>query len=410
MKKIVFFLIIVSITSLLSAQLDTIGKYPYLYHYNWPETGVIQNASVYCTILTNSAKSPAYWGDSVDWWINYWGSPSVFACEYALYQHTDIPLNVIGLAIGYQSYGANLIKSVRLYDSTMTELALVSGTYSQNPPNITVYTDTNAHHFFFPGLDIQYDQSNLPNTYLYYEFFDKEIVVSGDYYIGYYPEFPSCSALLPAYIYETHGEPYHFTNQFRLRVDSVWSPIRTSPNVPVLFAILKLPCEPLDSVSLVAGADGCLHVDWEAPELQSSWTVSLTLPNGSEIMQPTDTNHWEYCGITPGAYYRVKVRSRCDDINGHSWSDWSREFSVGNPQAISETALPTLDVHPNPTDGTVLIPAEGIREVWCVAADGRRTQLVMKNGNVSLKDHTAGLYVLEIQTDEGLFSAKVIKK
>ncbi len=409
MKKIVlFFVIIANAINVLSAQLDTIGKYPYLYHYNWPETGVVQDDSVYCGILLDSPKSPAYWGDSVDWWINYWGSPSVRACEYALYQHTDTPLNIIGLALNFQA-GRFSNKIIRLYDSTMTELASASGMFSEIWTPYTVYTDTNAHHFFFPGLDIQYDQSNVADTYLYYEFFDKEVVVSGDYYIGYYPEYSICAALLPSYIYETHGEPYHFANQFRLRVDSVWSPIRTSPNVPVLFAILKLPCEPLDSVSLVAGTDGCLHVDWEAPELQSSWTVSLTLPNGSEIVQPTDTNHWEYCGITPGAYYRVKVRSRCDDINGHSWSDWSREFSIGH-QAIDETALPTLDVHPNPTDGTVVIPAEGIREVWCVAADGRRSQLKVKNGQVSLKDYPAGLYMLEIQTDEGLFSAKVVKQ
>jgi hypothetical protein len=133
------------------------------------------------------------------------------------------------------------------------------------------------------------------------------------------------------------------------------------------------------------------------------------MPDGSEILQPTDTNHWEYCGLATNQRYTVHVRSRCDDINGHSWSDWGDGFSVGH-QSIAETALPTLDVHPNPTDGTVAIPVEGIREVWCVAADGRRTQLVIKNGQVSLKDYPEGLYVLEIQTDEGLFTAKVVKR
>ena len=73
----------------------------------------------------------------------------------------------------------------------------------------------------------------------------------------------------------------------------------------------------------------------------------------------------------------------------------------------------------------MLIPAEGIREVWCVAADGRRSRLEVKDGlgdrsgakvydkvsgQVSLKDYPAGLYVLEIQTAEGLFAAKVVKR
>ena len=32
------------------------------------------------------------------------------------------------------------------------------------------------------------------------------------------------------------------------------------------------------------------------------------------------------------------------------------------------------------------------------------------SGQVSLKDYPAGLYVLEIQTAEGLFTAKVVKR
>ena len=32
------------------------------------------------------------------------------------------------------------------------------------------------------------------------------------------------------------------------------------------------------------------------------------------------------------------------------------------------------------------------------------------SGQVSLKDYPAGLYVLEIQTAEGLFAAKVMKR
>ena len=397
------------------SQLDTIGKYPYLYHYNWPETGVVQSDSVYCNVYLSLDGGIIGSGDDLAWWVDYLDSIGGRVCEYAVYQHTDTPLTVIGLAIGNQVNMSSLYKSLRLYDSTMTEIASVRGIFSSGIRD-SLQADTNVHHFYFPGIativnptpTVQASESII--TYIYYAFFDKEVEVSGDYYIGFQYETSACSWMDPNYMAELHGAPYHFASNFRYRVDTIWSPIRTSRYVPTLFAILKFPCEPVDSVSVVLGSDGCLTVDWEAPELQSSWTVSLTLPDGSEIVQPTDTNHWEYCGLAPGAYYRVKVRSRCDDIDGHSWSDWSREFSVGNPQAIAETALPTLEVHPNPTDGTVLIPAEGIREVWCVAADGRRTRLEVKDSQVSLKEYPAGLYVLEIQTAEGLYSAKVVKR
>ncbi len=414
MKKISYIaILLVGFMQTSYAQLDTIGKYPYLYHYNWPETGVVQSDSVYCNVYLGSTEGGCYISNDRDWWNNFFASlNSARICEYAVYQHTDTPLTVIGLAVGYQLVDYFSYKKISLFDSSMTELASVHGRYCFLTFD-SLYMDTNAHQFYFPGLALPVNPTaevtDDPASYFYYEFFDKEIVVSGDFYIGYYNETHQCMSQLPAYLRELHGAPYHIASPFRLRIDSVWSPIKTSIYVPTLFAILKFPCEPVDSVSVVLGSDGCLTVDWERPELQSSWTVRLTMPDGSEILQPTDTNHWEYCGLATNQRYTVHVRSRCDDINGHSWSDWGDGFSVGH-QSIAETALPTLDVHPNPTDGTVAIPVEGIREVWCVAADGRRTQLVMKNGNVSLKDHTAGLDVLEIETGEGLFAAKVIKK
>ena len=85
-------------------------------------------------------------------------------------------------------------------------------------------------------------------------------------------------------------------------------------------------------------------------------------------------------------------------------------FYVFNNLAIEQNGLPVVEVYPNPTDGTVVVPSEGVKEVWCVAADGRRTRLEVKDGRVSLKDYPAGVYVLEVQTCEGLFAAKVVRQ
>ncbi len=109
--------------------------------------------------------------------------------------------------------------------------------------------------------------------------------------------------------------------------------------------------------------------------------------------------------------YTARLARVCqrDILVQSNWGDQTT-FLIMNNLAIEQSSIPTLEVYPNPTDGTVRIDAEGIREVWCVAADGKRTQLSVKNGQVSLKDYPAGLYVLEIQTDEGLYTAKVVKK
>ncbi len=114
-----------------------------------------------------------------------------------------------------------------------------------------------------------------------------------------------------------------------------------------------------------------------------------------------------------GTLYSAWVRGQCHYATpGYDtviWSNWGSTH-ISLPLSVQEANAQMLDVTPNPTDGTVNIGAEGIREVWCVAADGKRTQLSVKNGQVSLKDYPAGLYVLEIQTDEGLYTAKVVRR
>ena len=70
----------------------------------------------------------------------------------------------------------------------------------------------------------------------------------------------------------------------------------------------------------------------------------------------------------------------------------------------------SIAVTPNPTRGTVHVEAEGVRAVWLVAADGRRTQLPCKDGTVSLAAFAPGLYVLEVQTADGVYKAKVVRE
>lgn len=114
-----------------------------------------------------------------------------------------------------------------------------------------------------------------------------------------------------------------------------------------------------------------------------------------------------------GTLYSVWVRGQCHYATAAYdtviWSNWGSTY-ISLPLSIEEANATMLDVTPNPTDGMVRIGAEGVKEVWCVSADGRRTRLKVKNGQVSLKSQPAGLYVLEIQTAEGLYTAKVVRR
>ena len=351
-------------------------------------------------------------GDDFSWWNDYFNSLNRGGvCEYALYQHTDTPLNVIGLAIGNEAYAASFYRIITLYDSTMTELASVRGRFSSITMD-SVLADTNAHHFYYPGVSIPYpsegfDPSESIFTYVYYAFFDKdvEITVNGDYYIGFRFDESACMWSDPHNnMNELHGEPYHFASQFRYRIDTIWSPIRTSRIVPTLFAILKFPCEPVDSVSVALDSNGCLTVDWEQPALQSSWKVRLTMPDGSEIIQPTDSNHWEYCGLATDQHYTVHVLSRCDDIDGYSWSDWSDGFSCEPPQGVDAIRHePQFDISPNPASGTVIIEcasAEGTVEL--VDVQGRTLlSAPATQRTLDISRLSAGSYIVRLTTPGG---------
>ncbi len=83
------------------------------------------------------------------------------------------------------------------------------------------------------------------------------------------------------------------------------------------------------------------------------------------------------------------------------------------PVAVPYIPLQSSDmlaVWPNPTHNVVHLACRGVRAVWIVAADGRRTQLQCKDGTVSLAAFAPGLYVLEVQTDDGVYKAKVVKE
>ena len=410
MKKIVVFLFsIVLFQTVGTAQVDTIGKYPYLYYYNWPQTGVIHDGTIMC--ITGIEAVPAGITSSES---NYWSAtyPGGHICEYAVAQHTDDTIEAIGLAVAWGTGWYDDTMRVVLYDSAMNGLDSVSRLY--NIRYDLMLADTSAHHFYYPGFvcdtstdyaSLGINVNDLPKTYVYFDFFKSPVYLYGDFHIGLRPDNDAmyCVNLpYPSTMYEWHSAPYNFNATYRLKIDNVWREKRFSTYVPIIFVIQKLPCEPVDSVSVVLGSDGCLTVDWEQPALQSSWTVRLTLPDGSEITQPTDTNHWEYCGLATNQRYTIHVRSRCDDINGYSWSDWGSGFSVGNA-GITATEGPAFELNPNPASGTVTVSCEAMEGTLEVVDMQGRVVLTAPatQHTLDISRLAAGSYFVRLTTQDG---------
>ena len=402
MRKIILTLLLLSTGVATEAQLDTLGKYPYLYHYNWPETGIMHD-SLYCTATVMYGRYPL---DEATYWVDNYTSQGVHYWEYAVLQHLDEPTSAIGIAVGYGTGVAGTSSVISLLDSSMAEVVNVVMNYMNN---YWPLTDTNWHQFKIPG----YDQPNQIYTNLYYLFFEKPIVVTGDYFIRMAMDPADTATLSPApiisqvvYLTESHDAPYNFPlNMYRMNIDGVWDSLRTSRSYPMLFLIIDPPCHAVDSMEVEVGADGCLRVSWEKPKLQSQWMVSLVADGGGEILQPTDTNYWEYCSLTPGRRYTVRLRSRCDNLYSHSWSDWGEPVSFGENQGIEAVTEPAVSVVPNPAADRVAVRCGGrMTAVEVVDALGRTVLSIDGGGNEATLDVSAlptGLYTVLVTTEQG---------
>jgi hypothetical protein len=425
MKKILFVMFAFMAVGV-QAQMDTMGKYPYLYYYNWPETGVWYGTD-YCGLLISGKNIPYH-----------------TTTEFALYQHTDTPLEIVGLAIGWGTGGSSTIPGYNqvkttLYDSAMNEMDSFHGVYYEADEN-TLNKDTSAHLFFYPG----YLMRRLPLSshiwdtnyigiynYVYFRFFDSvSYTLTGDFYIGlsydnFIEEHLNAAPLTFQCIREIHDSlvdliptvTSHYTpTAARYKMtNEVWSELVLDTGwVPVLFAIVKVPCVAVDSMTVTVGPDGCLRADWvrPLPLVQSAWQVRLVMPNGSEVMQSVDTNHWEYCGLSPNLTYTVYLRSQCDKVDGgHEWSDWSGAFySVySSTQSLADVGRheAAVTLRPNPATDEVTVAAEGVAGTVTVSVmdmagaevlrhEGARLPLTMGTSSLA-----AGTYVVRVTTTHG---------
>ena len=415
-RRLIFFAIFIALglNGVVCAQCDTVLKYPYFYFYGWPDT-IGYFDSTLC--MTNEIQSPL-----PDY--NIWYATGHRCREFALYQHTDKVLHAVGIAFCDKSGSSAIKDELTLYDSSMNILARdTSGLVDPNQwywggdtVNYKILKFPGMqHNFMYDGL---YDEIVLKKLY-----FKDPIDVIGDFWIGiahWYPNPVYRNLPILNYAEELHDPPLHFTgSRYRLLVDSVgWCEDTTWPVLPLLFLIIVPQCDNVDSLEVVTNTDSCIAVRWNVEGPQTHWMVKCESADGTtQIIEPVDTNYWEYCGVQPNTTYTISVQARCDFCGDMVWSPgycnavYVTTPNNGGGEGIEEAMLAGMvTLSPNPTSGAVHIEAEGVREVWLVAADGRRTQLQCKDGTVSLAAFAPGLYVLEVQTADGLFKAKVVRE
>ncbi len=394
-----------------AVQCDTLQTYPYLYFYNWPDTARYHDGEL-CT------TSEEYWYRD-ERLVDY--APNLTTGCFAVYQHTDEPLHVVGLAFGPDVFPMKYT----LYDSTRNEI--ISDTawcQSTNKPDfwnnyIWDYVDTSRYKFFvLPGKMPSSHEPLTEKTLLRFKYFDPEmnkVWVNGDFWIGLKGNVAGVIQRCPFILYEDHEPPYRI-NDVRcafIYSDGTWIETTLEGGIPELFLIVAPECPDVEGLSAVMDSMGTVDVTWDSVDRQMQWVVEMHGPNVS-VIDTVSTNHWHYTGLYPTMAYAVKVLARCTGPDNNVWSDWSGTMQFGNTEAIDVANILMLNLSPNPAKGQVTLAAEGCNEAVTVSVVTTGGVEVLHRENATLpltldiKDLAAGLYLVRATTPRGTATRRLV--
>jgi hypothetical protein len=139
------------------------------------------------------------------------------------------------------------------------------------------------------------------------------------------------------------------------------------------------------------------------------------------VMSPTLCK--EKGGITPGQQYRVMWRTWCS-VNGGPYRSpvWDGPVIWDQPSVIrleGSTAITNLDVYPNPSRDVfnITFTSEYVQDLKVRVLNVIGEELIVDDlqqfvgeytKQISLEDNAKGIYFLEITTNNGVVSKKLI--
>ncbi len=414
MKK--FFFLLVLLPVCVCAQPDSLGQWPFLYYYDFPEMGMWHD-STYCSVHHSSVDGVRFVNDTVIG-VN-------MDDEFAFFMHTDDTIRVAGIAyMTYWSYGT-LINRLSFYDNDMGHIATVKNSVFayQDPANNYANIDSGYYHLCVPG--------NVPSPCyiqpLRLTFFENDSIldICGDFWIGGIwsgSTMPLSNWHFPHYaefmfLNEVHQPPYHFHPRRVRRYLSAakeWEELPNILSLPLLFPIIIPPCVGADSVRTWVDSTGCLHAEWDSLRWQEQWVVALRADGLAEPLYDTvGSCSWSYCGLDSGAAYNVSVQSRCwNPGDRYTWSPFShRTGTLGIAQPTAPTA-PVLRLSPNPAKNMVRVECSAEVLSLTVADALGRTVLVQPQPSAAqaldIGNLQAGIYTVVAATPQGTATARLV--
>jgi hypothetical protein len=118
-------------------------------------------------------------------------------------------------------------------------------------------------------------------------------------------------------------------------------------------------------------------------------------------------------------YSGVVYNGEQADIIAFRYDSYATGYNVDNlnvyatPAAsVGENNLSLVNVYPNPTQGEVVVSgvADAIKNIAVVDLNGRIIKEVSNTEKVNISDLSAGVYMLNISSDSGSVTKKIVKK
>jgi len=85
------------------------------------------------------------------------------------------------------------------------------------------------------------------------------------------------------------------------------------------------------------------------------------------------------------------------------------QVSSNDPLAVKSMTTDAIRIYPNPTTGIIHIEAKGFKSITLLDLQGKNLERIMDNTNLDLSGFPSGIYILEIESQTGVYRRSITK-
>lgn len=176
------------------------------------------------------------------------------------------------------------------------------------------------------------------------------------------------------------------------------------------------PCGRIQDLRIGYHNSTMIELIWNNSATPDHWEVQygrsgFYLGHGT-IDRVDDSSHLVR-NLEPNTSYDFYVRGLCGDSAYTPWVFITATTDERIPQSVLEVQDASISLYPNPANGRCVVDCGGV-EVECLrlyTVDGRMIkEQTVKNDKFELSLPNAGLYIVELQTRQGLVHKRLVNK